>query len=102
MNAVNRAISFFLLESESRLFFSIRILMEPLDTDYRHASLAMMVTPVFVSSFGIVFNPNDPYHYSPYFQDALSYLDQVKVRFVDQPDVYNKFLDIMKDFKSQA
>jgi histone deacetylase complex regulatory component SIN3 len=24
------------------------------------------------------------------------------VRFVDQPDVYNKFLDIMKDFKSQA
>ena len=35
-------------------------------------------------------------------QDALSYLDQVKVRFVDQPDVYNRFLDIMKDFKSQA
>lgn len=37
-----------------------------------------------------------------YPQDALSYLDQVKVRFVDQPDVYNRFLDIMKDFKSQA
>ena len=36
------------------------------------------------------------------FQDALSYLDQVKVRFVDHPDVYNRFLDIMKDFKSQA
>jgi paired amphipathic helix protein Sin3a len=35
-------------------------------------------------------------------QDALSYLDQVKVRFSDQPDVYNRFLDIMKDFKSQA
>lgn len=35
-------------------------------------------------------------------QDALSYLDQVKVRFVHQPDVYNQFLDIMKDFKSQA
>lgn len=35
-------------------------------------------------------------------QDALSYLDQVKVRFVDQPEVYNRFLDIMKDFKSQA
>ncbi|PGH33584.1 paired amphipathic helix protein Sin3a [[Emmonsia] crescens] len=35
-------------------------------------------------------------------QDALSYLDQVKVRFVEQPDVYNRFLDIMKDFKSQA
>ena len=38
----------------------------------------------------------------PRVQDALSYLDQVKVQFVDQPDVYNRFLDIMKDFKSQA
>lgn len=35
-------------------------------------------------------------------KDALSYLDQVKLQFADQPDVYNKFLDIMKDFKSQA
>lgn len=35
-------------------------------------------------------------------QDALSYLDQVKVQFVDHPDVYNRFLDIMKDFKSGA
>lgn len=35
-------------------------------------------------------------------QDALSYLDQVKFQFQDHPDVYNKFLDIMKDFKSQA
>jgi paired amphipathic helix protein Sin3a len=35
-------------------------------------------------------------------RDALTYLDQVKVQFSDQPDVYNKFLDIMKDFKSQA
>jgi paired amphipathic helix protein Sin3a len=32
----------------------------------------------------------------------LTYLDQVKVQFHDQPDVYNRFLDIMKDFKSQA
>ncbi|KAI4171456.1 MAG: hypothetical protein LQ343_004194 [Gyalolechia ehrenbergii] len=37
----------------------------------------------------------------PILNDALSYLDQVKVRFVDHPDVYNRFLDIMKDFKSQ-
>ena len=37
----------------------------------------------------------------PILTDALQYLDQVKVRFVDQPDVYNQFLDIMKDFKSQ-
>ncbi|KAF1800657.1 hypothetical protein FB192DRAFT_1327944 [Mucor lusitanicus] len=35
-------------------------------------------------------------------RDALTYLDQVKVRFSDDPDVYNQFLDIMKDFKSQA
>ncbi|KAL0958045.1 hypothetical protein HGRIS_000221 [Hohenbuehelia grisea] len=33
--------------------------------------------------------------------DALSYLDAVKVQFNDQPNVYNRFLDIMKDFKSQ-
>ncbi|KZP17508.1 hypothetical protein FIBSPDRAFT_911970 [Athelia psychrophila] len=33
--------------------------------------------------------------------DALSYLDAVKMQFQDQPDVYNHFLDIMKDFKSQ-
>lgn len=34
-------------------------------------------------------------------KDALSYLDQVKVQFYNQADVYNNFLDIMKDFKSQ-
>ncbi|TPX40757.1 hypothetical protein SeMB42_g05890 [Synchytrium endobioticum] len=35
-------------------------------------------------------------------KDALSYLDQVKNQFGDQPDVYNRFLDIMKEFKSQS
>ncbi|KAF3916821.1 hypothetical protein ABW20_dc0109105 [Dactylellina cionopaga] len=35
-------------------------------------------------------------------KDALSYLDQVKVQFAEHPNVYNQFLDIMKDFKSQA
>ncbi|GAB1524165.1 Transcriptional regulatory protein sin3 [Rhizoctonia solani] len=35
-------------------------------------------------------------------KDALSYLEMVKVKFQDKPDVYNHFLDIMKDFKSQA
>ncbi|KAF2146905.1 uncharacterized protein K452DRAFT_72479 [Aplosporella prunicola CBS 121167] len=38
----------------------------------------------------------------PILNDALSYLDQVKVQFHEHPDVYNKFLDIMKDFKSGA
>ncbi|XP_044019252.1 paired amphipathic helix protein Sin3a-like [Aphidius gifuensis] len=35
-------------------------------------------------------------------EDALSYLDQVKLKFNDQPQVYNDFLDIMKEFKSQS
>lgn len=34
-------------------------------------------------------------------KDALTYLDQVKIQFSDRPEVYNRFLDIMKDFKSQ-
>lgn len=34
-------------------------------------------------------------------KDALSYLDQVKVQFSESPGVYNQFLDIMKDFKTQ-
>ncbi|KZO96357.1 hypothetical protein CALVIDRAFT_514676 [Calocera viscosa TUFC12733] len=35
-------------------------------------------------------------------KDALTYLDQVKNEFMDRADVYNLFLDIMKDFKSSA
>eukprot|EP00960_Hanusia_phi_P059804 764295-Hanusia_phi.AAC.3 len=34
--------------------------------------------------------------------DALDYLNQVKKQFGDNPEIYNKFLDIMKDFKSHA
>ena len=45
---------------------------------------------------------NLPQGQQPILNDALTYLDQVKVQFQDQPDVYNRFLDIMKDFKSQA
>ena len=33
--------------------------------------------------------------------DALSYLDAVKNKFSDKLDVYNHFLDIMKEFKGQ-
>jgi paired amphipathic helix protein Sin3a len=35
------------------------------------------------------------------FTDALSYLDEVKRQYADRPHIYNVFLDIMKDFKSQ-
>jgi paired amphipathic helix protein Sin3a len=28
-------------------------------------------------------------------KDALSYLDQVKLKFDKQPEIYNRFLDIM-------
>jgi paired amphipathic helix protein Sin3a len=35
-------------------------------------------------------------------EDALEYLDQVKIQFGDsRPQIYNEFLDIMKTFKSQ-
>ncbi|RPD71423.1 PAH2 domain-containing protein [Lentinus tigrinus ALCF2SS1-7] len=34
------------------------------------------------------------------FSDALSYLDAVKAQFAQQPEVYAKFLDTMKEFKS--
>ena len=34
-------------------------------------------------------------------EDALLYLDQVKIEFGDRPHVYNEFLDIMKHFKAQ-
>lgn len=35
-------------------------------------------------------------------EDALMYLDQVKMEFGDRPHIYNEFLDIMKTFKSQT
>jgi paired amphipathic helix protein Sin3a len=34
-------------------------------------------------------------------EDALLYLDQVKVEFGDRPHIYNEFLEIMKTFKTQ-
>jgi paired amphipathic helix protein Sin3a len=35
-------------------------------------------------------------------EDALLYLDQVKMEFSDKPHIYNEFLDIMKNFKAQS
>ena len=33
--------------------------------------------------------------------DALEYLDTIKAQFANEPEVYNNFLDIMKDFKGK-
>lgn len=38
----------------------------------------------------------------PQLNDALAYLDRVKAEFHDQPEIYNKFLQIMRDFKINA
>ena len=35
-------------------------------------------------------------------KDALSYLELVKFQFSSQPEVYHRFLEIMKDFKNQV
>uniref|UniRef100_A0A673HHU8 Paired amphipathic helix protein Sin3b n=1 Tax=Sinocyclocheilus rhinocerous TaxID=307959 RepID=A0A673HHU8_9TELE len=45
---------------------------------------------------------NAPWRKFRLVEDALSYLDQVKIRFGNDPGIYNKFLDIMKEFKSQS
>ncbi|KAH8101975.1 hypothetical protein BXZ70DRAFT_932719 [Cristinia sonorae] len=55
------------------------------------------MTPVDGGSLSQPESPERPLNVT----DALSYLDSVKSQFQDHPDVYNKFLDIMKDFKSQ-
>jgi len=56
-----------------------------------------LAVPASNSAQGNGSNNNRPLNVT----DALSYLDAVKVQFHDKPDVYNHFLDIMKDFKSQ-
>ena len=35
-------------------------------------------------------------------EDAFSYLDQVKLKFGNQPSIYNDFVCIMKEFESQT
>ena len=34
--------------------------------------------------------------------DAFAYLDKVRTEFADQPEVYNKFLQVMREFKANA
>uniref|UniRef100_A0A671YVF9 Paired amphipathic helix protein Sin3b n=1 Tax=Sparus aurata TaxID=8175 RepID=A0A671YVF9_SPAAU len=50
----------------------------------------------------IIYNRESNAMWNIRVEDALSYLDQVKIRFANDPGIYNKFLDIMKEFKSQS
>lgn len=34
-------------------------------------------------------------------EDAMKYLDKIKIRYSYRPEVYESFLEIMKDFKAQ-
>eukprot|EP00005_Dracoamoeba_jomungandri_P004864 CAMPEP_0174252262 /NCGR_PEP_ID=MMETSP0439-20130205/1801_1 /TAXON_ID=0 /ORGANISM="Stereomyxa ramosa, Strain Chinc5" /LENGTH=1190 /DNA_ID=CAMNT_0015332775 /DNA_START=101 /DNA_END=3673 /DNA_ORIENTATION=+ len=36
------------------------------------------------------------------FENALEFLDQVKIQFQSEPEIYTQFLEVMKDFKAQA
>ena len=45
--------------------------------------------------------PAQPQYRQLKVEDALAYLDQVKMKFEKQPQIYNQFLDIMKEFKAQ-
>ena len=45
--------------------------------------------------------PNQPSMRELKVEDALLYLDQVKMEFGDRPRIYNEFLEIMKNFKAQ-
>ncbi|KAB5525944.1 hypothetical protein PHYPO_G00146040 [Pangasianodon hypophthalmus] len=73
----------------------------PVGQGHSHARLLLLQHQASSSSRG------SRYDFSPYVdftevEDALSYLDQVKLQFGNQPQVYNDFLDIMKEFKSQS
>lgn len=60
-----------------------------------------VVAPQVVTPLPIT-NPGGQQFQRLKVEDALSYLDQVKYQFNSQPQVYNDFLDIMKEFKSQT
>ena len=41
------------------------------------------------------------YHDAVGYHDALGYLDAIKAQFLEQPEVWKKFLGILKDFEAQ-
>eukprot|EP00941_MAST-03F_sp_MAST-3F-sp1_P000344 g344.t1 len=54
-------------------------------------------TPICVQT-----NPDTAPYRQLKVEDALEYLDKVKKQFGHIPEIYNRFLDIMKNFKAQA
>jgi hypothetical protein len=38
----------------------------------------------------------------PQLNDAFAYLDKVRTEFADQPEIYNKFLQTMREFKANT
>ncbi|CAI5709593.1 unnamed protein product [Hyaloperonospora brassicae] len=68
---------------------------EQVESEFYHAAMGS-------SGNGNGAPPPPPRHRELRVEDALLYLDQVKQQFGDQPDIYNQFLDVMKDFKAQA
>ena len=61
---------------------------DSITTKYKHISLSLKLPNLF------------PIMRELRVEDALMYLDQVKMEFGDRPHIYNEFLDIMKTFKS--
>ena len=43
-----------------------------------------------------------PYRQNEKLEDVLAYLDRVKLKFEDAPEIYNQFLDIIKKFHAQS
>ncbi|XP_062849740.1 SIN3 transcription regulator family member Aa isoform X2 [Trichomycterus rosablanca] len=76
-------------------------------SSHHHSPAVQPHGPALVQSHAHPPNPTASAQGQQQFQrlkveDALSYLDQVKLQFGSQPQVYNDFLDIMKEFKSQS
>ena len=46
--------------------------------------------------------PAQPINHRMALNDAFSYLDKVKSEFANQPEVYNRFLQVMREFKANA
>ena len=61
----------------------------------------LLATPVSTaSSSNISSSGSASTTQSMQLNDAFAYLDRVRAEFADQPEIYNKFLQVMREFKS--